>query len=121
MQMAMKCLFFAAWIGMLALLARHCTHGQRWKLLVTALCGALLAIWLFIDALSGNGIDYAVIYHLRAGMRGAGAADFSLPIGLLSAALVACLALAFMPRLMKRARLRQQSWRASLISLMISG
>ncbi|WP_423179444.1 sulfatase-like hydrolase/transferase [Stenotrophomonas sp. CASM110] len=99
MQMAMKCLFFAAWIGMLALLARHCTHGQRWKLLVTALCGALLAIWLFIDALSVNGIDYAVIYHLRAGMRGAGAADFSLPIGLLSAALVACLALAFMPRL----------------------
>lgn len=99
MQLAMKCLFSAAWIIMLALLARHCTQGQRWKLLVTALCGALLSLWLFIDALSGKGIDYAVLYHLRAGMRGAGAADFSLPIVLLSAALAACLIIAFMPRL----------------------
>jgi len=38
---------------------------------------AVLATWWFINRLSGNGLNYATLYHLQTGLRGAGFADFS--------------------------------------------
>ncbi|WP_202844411.1 phosphoglycerol transferase I [Luteimonas saliphila] len=42
------------------------------SLLLLALSG-----WWLVDRLSGNGIDAATLYHLQAGIEGAGVADFS--------------------------------------------
>ena len=36
-----------------------------------------LSAWWLVDRLSGNGIDAATLYHLQAGMQGAGIGDFS--------------------------------------------
>ena len=47
--------------------------------LLSALLLALSAWWL-VDRLSGNGIDAATLYHLQAGMQGAGVGDFSADI-----------------------------------------
>lgn len=61
------------------------------------LSGVLLSLsaWWLVDRLSGNGIDAATLYHLQAGMQGAGVADFSGDIGyFLGLALLSLLPLA---------------------------
>ncbi len=35
-----------------------------------------LSLWWFVDSLSGDGINNATLYHLKAGMEGAGVSDF---------------------------------------------
>jgi phosphoglycerol transferase len=51
----------------------------------------LLTAWWFIDRLSGDGLNAATLYHLRAGMEGAGVSDFSKDIALCVLLLVASL------------------------------
>ncbi len=39
-----------------------------------------LSAWWLVDRMSGNGIDAATVYHLQAGLQGAGVGDFSADI-----------------------------------------
>lgn len=102
MSIIFQCILLSVWIAVLTSLAIHSSKHRRLKLCLVALSGMLMSIWIFIDSLSGNGIDHAVLYHLRAGMKGAGAADFSKPIAALVIALLGCTALAFLPNLTRR-------------------
>src|SRR5690606_40081890 len=54
--------------------------GERLAWLKASLLSCLLlalSAWWLVDRLSGNGIDPATLYHLQAGMQGAGVTDFS--------------------------------------------
>jgi len=95
-----------AWVAALATLAVHSTRFRRLNLVLIASLAALLSLWIFVDALSGNGIDYAVIYHLRAGMQGAGVGDFSSSIFIIVVVLLCCLALPLLPRVQRFATWR---------------
>jgi len=97
-----QCILLATWTAVLSSLAIHSAGHRRLKLAVTALGGVLISVWIFINALSGNGIDHAVLYHLQAGIKGAGAADFAVPILALGAGILAFTALALLPNLTQR-------------------
>ncbi|TMN19648.1 phosphoglycerol transferase I [Pseudoxanthomonas sp. X-1] len=89
----------------LALLAMACLllmsgRGRVWKACVLSLLGVLLSTWWFIDRLSGDGLNAATLYHLRAGMEGAGVSDFAGDI----AAYVALLLAALLPLGLARVR-----------------
>lgn len=62
-----------------------------------------LSAWWLVDRLSGNGIDAATLYHLQAGMQGAGIGDFSGYIAQFAGlALLSLLPLALVPILRGR-------------------
>src|SRR5690606_1411431 len=64
----------------LLLLAYLLLAGERLAWLKASLLSCLLlalSAWWLVDRLSGNGIDPATLYHLQAGMQGAGVTDFS--------------------------------------------
>ena len=49
---------------------------RRWaKAGLLSLLLLALSTWWLVDRLSGNGIDAATLYHLQAGMQGAGIGD----------------------------------------------
>lgn len=106
MPTLIKCLLLMAWVVALTTLAVHSVRFRRLNLVLVAAFTALLSLWIFVDALSGNGIDYAVIYHLRAGMRGAGVGDFSSAMTLVIVALLGCVALPLLPGLQRFATWR---------------
>ena len=90
----------------LLLLAYLLLAGERLAWLKASLLSCLLlalSAWWLVDRLSGNGIDPATLYHLQAGMQGAGVADFSGDIGrFLGLALLSLLPMAMVPLLRGR-------------------
>ncbi|MFT4196594.1 MAG: phosphoglycerol transferase I [Pseudoxanthomonas sp.] len=82
-------------LATLAIMAWTIPLSTRWRRARAAALGALLAClssWWFIDRLSGDGINAATLYHLQAGMEGAGVADFRRPIAAYVLMLLASLA-----------------------------
>ena len=77
---------------------------RRWaKAGLLSLLLLALSTWWLVDRLSGNGIDAATLYHLQAGMQGAGIGDFSGDIArFLALALLSLLPLALVPLLRGR-------------------
>lgn len=66
-------------LSLLLLLGYLLVAGERLAWTKAALVSLLLAglsAWWLVDRLSGNGIDAATLYHLQAGMQGAGVAEF---------------------------------------------
>lgn len=92
-------LLTAALSGMVGLLLL----SGRWAWLkagVLCVLAMALSSWWFIDRLSGDGFNAATLYHLRAGMEGAGVSDFHGEI----AAYAALLLLSLLPLLLGRVR-----------------
>ncbi|WCE06176.1 phosphoglycerol transferase I [Pseudoxanthomonas sp. JBR18] len=89
----------AALLSMIALLL---VSGRlAWvKAAVLSVLGLALSSWWFIDRLSGDGLNAATLYHLKAGMEGAGVADFSGDI----AVYVGLLLLSLLPLALVRVR-----------------
>src|SRR5690606_12071185 len=84
--------------------------------LLSTLLLALSAWWL-IDRLSGNGIDPATLYHLQAGLQGAGVGDFSADIlRFAGLALLSLLPLVLVPVLRDRMRRFRGRHPASAVS-----
>ncbi|MDH7453511.1 phosphoglycerol transferase I [Luteimonas composti] len=92
----------------LLLLAYLLVASPRLAWLKAGLLSALLlalSVWWLVDRMSGNGIDAATLYHLQAGLQGAGVGDFGADIArFLGLALLSLLPLALVPLL--RGRLR---------------
>lgn len=90
----------------LSLLVYLLLASRRWSWLKAGLLSALLlalSVWWLVDRMSGNGIDPATLYHLQAGMQGAGVGDFSADIArFLGLALLSLLPLALVPMLRGR-------------------
>jgi len=61
------------------------------KAVLLSLLLLLCSTWWLIDRLSGDGINAATLYHLRADMEGAGVADFAAPVALFVAMALASL------------------------------
>ncbi len=103
------------WVCVSTALAIRSKAQRRPKLVLTAILAALLGAWIFIDSLSGRGIDSSVIYHLRVGVGGAGLKELAAPIAALACALLLCVALPFFPRVERPA-----TWRfaSSLFALL---
>ena len=95
----MKCVLLAIWVIALVLLAARSKQRRRLKLALIGLVAALGASWIFIDSLSGRCVDYSVIYHLKAGVEGAGAGDLAFSIAWLALALLGCLLLPYLPKI----------------------
>jgi phosphoglycerol transferase len=80
----------AALLGMVGLLLA----SGRWaglKAGVLSLIAVALSSWWFINRLSGDGLNAATLYHLKAGMEGAGVSDFSGDIAIYVALLLVSL------------------------------
>lgn len=58
-----------------------------------------LSLWWFVDSLSGDGVNAATLYHLQAGIEGAGVADFDGPIATCVLLLLASLLPLALPKL----------------------
>ncbi len=92
-------MLMAALLGMVGLLVL----SGRWAWLkagVLSLLAMALSSWWFIDQLSGDGLNAATLYHLNAGMEGAGVSDFSGDI----AGYVALLLASLLPLVLARVR-----------------
>ncbi|HEY0334215.1 MAG TPA: phosphoglycerol transferase I [Stenotrophomonas sp.] len=90
-------------LGLLAASPRR----KWWK---ASLLSALLlscSVWWLINQLSGDGVNAATLYHLRADTEGAGVADFAVPIALFAGlALASLLPLLLAVRPIRRLHLR---------------
>lgn len=90
----------------LSLLAYLLVASERFAWFKAGLLSILLlglSAWWLVDRLSGNGIDPATLYHLQAGLQGAGVGDFSGDIArFLGLALLSLLPLALVPLLRGR-------------------
>jgi phosphoglycerol transferase len=94
------CLLLMVWL----LLA-----SSKWSWAKAGLLSLLLAClssWWFIDRLSGDGINAATLYHLDAGMEGAGVADFSGDIAVFVLLLLASLLPLALPKVRRFRRER---------------
>lgn len=82
----------------------------RWAWLkagVLCLLAVLLSSWWFIDRLSGDGLNAATLYHLKAGMGGAGVSDFTADIAVYAALLLLSLLVLVLGRITRFRRLAQ--------------
>src|SRR5690606_11514894 len=90
----------------LSLLAYLLVASERFAWFKAGLLSILLlglSAWWLVDRLSGNGIDPATLYHLQAGLQGAGVGDFSADIlRFAGLALLSLLPLVLMPLLRGR-------------------
>ncbi|WP_083488271.1 sulfatase-like hydrolase/transferase [Stenotrophomonas koreensis] len=59
------------------------------KVSIAAAASLLTAAWIFINELSGNGIDDSVLYHMHTGVSGAGISEFTWKIAPLVAYILA--------------------------------
>lgn len=97
----------------------------RWlKALALALMCALLLVslfWLAANLLTGEGINYSVLYHLEAGMQGADFAAFAQEIALISALLLAVvLALVWLWRRVPAAGYKGRKWGGPLMAVLLA-
>lgn len=79
--------------------------SKKFFLTKSILISTILVItstWHFVNSVSGNGIDYATLYHLKSGLGGAGISGFTNVI----IVLVACYTASFLPTLLS-ARLKK--------------
>jgi hypothetical protein len=72
----------------------------------------LLSSWWLIDQLSGDGINAATLYHLRADMEGAGVGDFGSYIAMFAGLVVLSLVPLALLRV-RRFRRPVTAWRSS--------
>lgn len=70
------------------------SHNAAVKASILLLSGLVLCLWFFVDSMSGDGINYATLYHLTSDMRGAGVSDFSRQILTLVVSALVCFMLA---------------------------
>lgn len=81
--------------SILILIASQCMdrRGAKWKFLLSTVLLVLVVTWFFLDTLSGNGFDYATLYHLQTGLAGAGIGDFKYQIAKYLGSVIAAIAL----------------------------
>lgn len=77
----------------ISIIAAKGKSGKKTKILLTAIVSLLTAAWIFINELSGNGIDDSVIYHMHTGVSGAGIGEFTWKIAPLVAYILATIVL----------------------------
>ena len=96
-ESAMGWFLFPA-LALLVALVLLSGKAVRWKAAALCLLALALSCWWLIDRLSGDGVNAATLYHLRADMEGAGVGDFKGEIaGFLALALLSLAAL-LLPR-----------------------
>lgn len=78
------CLYSAA-----SMLAARSSKWRKTNLTLTSIASLLTAVWIFINELSGNGIDDSVLYHMHTGVNGAGISEFTWKIAPLVAYIIA--------------------------------
>lgn len=92
---------FAISLFLLLLLLPASAAFRRLRTLMLSLLLLALSVWYLINGLSGDGINAATLYHLKADMEGAGVEDFSTQISIFVAMAVVSLLL---PALLMRVR-----------------
>jgi len=108
--------------ALMLLLAGWSSGARIWvKSLAIALFGLASCIWWFIDQLSGNGIDYAVVYHLRAGMHGAGIGDLKGKLALFGAGALLVVALSLAPLITRRRSSRGVGLSLAFVATLLLG
>ncbi|MEE9875744.1 MAG: sulfatase-like hydrolase/transferase [Stenotrophomonas maltophilia] len=81
-------------LSILILIASQCMDKRCFKIkfFLSAVLLVSVVTWFFLDTLSGNGFDYATLYHLRTGLTGAGVGDFKYQIAQYMGAVIAVIA-----------------------------